>query len=331
MTLSKLAKLANVSVSVVSKSFSGKGEVSAEMREHVFAVAREHGCFQQFYHVPYDRPVIAVIIPEAISQSYIRYVEALKKKIQESGCTMLLSISNFDPDLTADLIRYYTTHSKVDGLIVLDARISELPPLGSTAAVFFASPSPILTEGICVYSSSDDGFREILHTLYLGGHRRIAFVGEPLTVRKETNIRHLMTEFGIPPAPELFINSQERFEAAGIDGVDRLWSLSEKPTAIIGSYGYITKGILARLAELGVRVPEDVSVVSLNDDPPPLHDTLDVSTILTRTEHICDLVMEALLERIRTNAPNTPLHIKIPPIFHQGSTIRDLRSHNRVK
>lgn len=331
MTLSKLAKLANVSVSVVSKVFSGKGEVSDEMREHVFAVAREHGCFHQFYHVPYDRPVIAVIIPEAISQAYIRYVEALKRQIQESGCTMLLSISNFDPDLTSELIRYYTTHSKVDGLIVVDARISKLPPLGSTAAVFFASPSPILTEGVCIYSSLDDGIREILHTLYLGGHRRIAFVGEQLTVMKERKIRTLMTEFGISPASELFIHSHERFEAAGIDGVDRLWSLDEKPTAIIGSYGYITKGILARLSELGVRVPNDVSVVSLNDDPPPLHDTLDVSTLLTRTEHICSLAMETILERIRTDTPNAILHIKVPSIFHQGNTIRDLRKHECVK
>ena len=70
MTLSKLAKLANVSVSVVSKAFSGRDDVSESMREHVFAVAKEHGCFHQFYHVPYDRPVVAVIIPEIISNYY---------------------------------------------------------------------------------------------------------------------------------------------------------------------------------------------------------------------------------------------------------------------
>ena len=66
MTLSKLAQLANVSVAVVSKAFAGKDGVSEAMREHVFAVAKEHGCFQQFYHARYDKPVIAVIIPEAI-------------------------------------------------------------------------------------------------------------------------------------------------------------------------------------------------------------------------------------------------------------------------
>ena len=96
MTLSKLAQLANVSVSVVSKAFSGKGDVSDAMREHIFSVAKEHGCFQKFYHARYDKPVVAVIIPEAISKYYIHYIETLKKDMDESGYTMLLSISNFD-------------------------------------------------------------------------------------------------------------------------------------------------------------------------------------------------------------------------------------------
>ena len=90
MTLSKLAQLANASVSTVSKAFSGKGDISDSMREHIFAVAREHGCFQQFYHMPYDRPVVAVIIPEAISQTYIRYVEALRKESEPTCATKLL-------------------------------------------------------------------------------------------------------------------------------------------------------------------------------------------------------------------------------------------------
>ena len=82
MTLSKLAQLANVSVSVVSKAFSGRSDISDAMREHVFQVARENGCFQQFYHVPYDKPVIAVIIPEIIHVPF-QYVNVLNKVITD--------------------------------------------------------------------------------------------------------------------------------------------------------------------------------------------------------------------------------------------------------
>ena len=68
MTLSELARLANVSVSVASKAFSGRGDVSEAMKDHVFEVAKKYGCFHQFYNVPYDHRVVALIIPEAISE-----------------------------------------------------------------------------------------------------------------------------------------------------------------------------------------------------------------------------------------------------------------------
>ena len=134
MTLSKLAQLANVSVSVVSKAFSGKDGVSDAMREHVFAVAREHGCFEQFYHVPYDKPVVAVIIPEAISVYYIHFIEVLKKSMERNGYTMLLSISNFDPEMTRELVRYYTEHGKVNG-IVLFGSAPEIKRKSETALI----------------------------------------------------------------------------------------------------------------------------------------------------------------------------------------------------
>ena len=50
ITLSKLAKLANVSVSTASKAFSGSPEVNEETRQLVFRVAKEHGCFKKFYN-----------------------------------------------------------------------------------------------------------------------------------------------------------------------------------------------------------------------------------------------------------------------------------------
>ncbi len=126
MTLSKLAQLANVSVSVVSKAFSGREDVSESMREHVFSVAREHGCFGQFYHARYDKPVIAVIIPEAISKYYIKYVEELKVRLERNNCTLLLSISNFDQKMEGELIRYYSEHGKVDALIVVNGYCDKL-------------------------------------------------------------------------------------------------------------------------------------------------------------------------------------------------------------
>ena len=64
MTLTKLAKLANVSVSTASKAFSMSPEVNSETREMIFDKARELRCFKQFFSAKYPRLVVAVICPE---------------------------------------------------------------------------------------------------------------------------------------------------------------------------------------------------------------------------------------------------------------------------
>lgn len=62
ITLSKIAKLANVSVSTASKAFSGSTEVNEETREMIFDIAKKNECFKRFYNVKYPKLVIAIIV-----------------------------------------------------------------------------------------------------------------------------------------------------------------------------------------------------------------------------------------------------------------------------
>ena len=319
MTLSKLAQLANVSVSVVSKAFSGKDGVSDAMREHVFAVAREHGCFEQFYHAPYDKPVVAVIIPEAISVYYIHYIEVLKKSMEANGYTMLLSISNFDPELTRELVRYYTDHGKVNG-IVLFGGAPELKRKSETVLITLNDSS---TDS---YSSTvrldlRSGLSEAVRHLLALGHRRISYVGEPLTRMKCSILRSIIEETGLEVGNELMIESLHRFEDAGRDGVRRLLALDEKPTAIFGAYGYVTKGIIEEIEAHGLRVPEDISVISMDDDPATLHPFLDVSCIPSGIEATCYGIMDALNRALNTSDCQETNGIIIPSEFHVGETV----------
>ena len=64
MTLSRLAKLAHVSVSTASKAFSMSREVNEQTRQMIFAVARREGCFKQFFSARYPKFVIAILCPE---------------------------------------------------------------------------------------------------------------------------------------------------------------------------------------------------------------------------------------------------------------------------
>lgn len=321
MTLSRLAQLANVSLSVASKAFSGKGDVSKEMREHVFRVAREHGCFEQFYRIPYDKPIVAVIIPEVISQYYINYISNLSRLARENGYTILLSIDNFDRQLSCSLFEYYTVYNKVDGLITFRGDI-DIPEHTSTATVCMSSGNG--ARGAYISRDLRKGISESLKHLKENGHSGIGFVGELLTEGTQAVFREEAQKLGLETRDEWTVTSLCRFEEAGRDGIRRIMEGSDRPTAVLGSYGYITKGIIAELSDMGYSVPRDMSVVSVDNDPFPLDDDLDVTYIDSCIKEVCEAAMRLLTERIGAQEPNSPCRIKIPPKFHIGQTVYNL-------
>lgn len=318
MTLSKLARLANVSVSVVSKAFSGKGGISDAMREHVFAVAKENGCFHKFYHARYDKPVIAVIIPEAISKYYIDYIEILKADLEESGYTMLLSISNFDPALTEDLIRYYTSHSKVDGLIIVDGEYSVGENADTDTAIVSITADPsIAVANSSVVLSIRDGLTQALKSLYEDGHRRIAFVGEPLTSDKRQAFTDTARSIGLSLPDSYVYTSYHRFAEAGRDGADYLLSLDEAPTAIIGAYGYITEGIVSAISDRAIKIPEEISVISMDSHPIITHNSIPVPHLSSGIEELCKRAIDILKEKLSPSLSekSKKTHIKVESDF----------------
>ena len=78
ITLSRIAKLAHVSVSTVSKAFSMSPEVSEQTREMIFDIAKDHGCFKKYYKAKYPKHVIAVLCPEFKSRLYSQALSNLQ-------------------------------------------------------------------------------------------------------------------------------------------------------------------------------------------------------------------------------------------------------------
>lgn len=161
MTLSKLAKLANVSVSTVSKAFSGSKEVSSDTRELVFRIAKENNCFDKFYKNIYDKTVIAVICPEFRSRYYGNYISLLETEISKRGSTMLVGCTDFDINKENELLEYYTTYAKVDGIIMVSQQSEGI----SSYSI------PIISLSMCagidsIYQSIENCIYEAIKYLY---------------------------------------------------------------------------------------------------------------------------------------------------------------------
>jgi LacI family transcriptional regulator len=167
--------------------------------------------------------------------------------------------------------------------------------------------------------------RECIEYLYENGHRDIAYIGEPLTEGKEDFIISEMEAHGLEIRKEWFISSRSRFEDAGKDGVKQIMSLDgKKPSAMIGSYGYITQGIISALEEMGLSVPEDMSVISMDNDPFPIHHSLDVAHIPSATDELCAEAMKLLHCRIKNDRVNIAQSVNVDSCFIKGNTVKKI-------
>lgn len=313
MTMRELAKAANVSVSTVSKAFHGAKDISRETREHVFAVARALGCYGKFHQGKYDKKVIAVICPELAGQFYSTFTELLQEMIEKAGCICTISTDHFLPEVQAQLIEYYSEYLKVDGILVFDLQ-TKLKRGHTTPIVSLYSNKDTSADcvGIDIKSAIVDAIR--LLTKY--GHTNIAFLGEKLTALKARYFYEAATDL-LQGEPQI-ITSSLRFEEAGADCVAQL-SQHRDITALICAYDNIAFGAIKALQAQGLRIPQDISVIGIDNAPMGQYASTTLTTIDTKPQEVCAVAWELLQKKMESPYYKSTQNISI----RSGLIIRD--------
>lgn len=308
MTMKELAKIANVSVSTVSKAFGNADDIAQETRQHIFQIAKAHGCFGKFYKGKCPQKTVAIICPEVISNYYAGYIKILQSLIRAENGICLLSADDFSASRQAELIEYYTSYPKVDGLIVfgLRSRIKkgcEIP----IVSLFSSSDEYVDSVNTDMKSAID----QIVNTLHRYGHRRVAFVGEPLTKEKAEIFRTAVQ--AKEDMEMMVIQSSRRFEEAGIDGVKQLRNEDKEVTAVVCAYDDIAFGAIRQLKSCGYRVPEDVSVVGIDNVSSSEFSEIPLTSIDTQPEEMCRIAWDLLQKKIENRYFRAKQKIIIQP------------------
>ena len=291
MTMRELAKLANVSVSTVSKAFHGAKDISQETREHIFAVAKQYGCYGTFYQGNYDKKVIAVICPELAGSYYSEFAELLQDMIEKAGCIAIISTDHFSASKQEELIEYFCEYLNVDGILVFDLQCK--PKKGHmTPIVSLYSNKHTSTD--CIRIDVKSAIYDAIHLLKEYGHTKIAFLGESLTTLKAGFYHQAAIEL-LHEEP-LIITSSKRFEQAGEDCIQQL--NNKDVTALICAYDNIAFGAIKALQAKGLHIPHDVSVIGIDNTPMGKYTSTSLTTIDTKPEEVCSLAWELLQKKM---------------------------------
>jgi DNA-binding LacI/PurR family transcriptional regulator len=310
-TMAEVAKHAGVGIGTVSRVLSGSPKVSDSTRIKVQSSAEYLG-----YRRPRKAPaeqgkggrLIAVLVPFFDEKSAFQRIRGIVSRLAPHGCEVVLHNIESPGQARAKLVELPRC-AFLDGLIVIS-----LPLVGDegdrlvnarfpTALIDTSYPG---LPSVCI----DDRAGGALATRHLIalGHKRIAFVSEPphnafgfiAGARREEGFRSTMAEAGLH-VPASLVRYGAYLHSAARQMATELLSLPDRPTAIVAASDVQAVGCLEAATQLGINVPDELSVVGYDDID--LAGLMGLSTVrqplMYSGERGADLVLEALSMRNR--------------------------------
>ncbi len=314
VTLGMVAAASGVSPSTVSRILNGSAVVSQEKREAIDRAIADLG----FVPDPIARGLaggrtlsIGVITQAIDSPFYGVALRAIEEELTRLGYSALFVSGNWDANDEArcvDLLRA----RRVDGMIVLNGR------LGDQALARLAGEMPVVftgrqVSGANIYAFDFDHFEGARiateHLLSLG-HRRIAFIaGDPIhsdSIERLRGYRAALEDARVTYEPALVMQGNYQ-EASGLAACTRLLDSGAPFTAIFAANDQMAFGAAVALYRKGLRVPDDVSLVGVDNLPAAEHAIPPLSTVHQGAHELGRLAALSLLQLLAGKVPTDTL------------------------
>ena len=325
VTILDVARAAGVSKSTVSRVLDERlPRSSSAAAERVRRVAAELGYVRDPLASGLRRTgtsTVGVIVPRLTDTVVAMLYEEIAAVATNRGLFAIVATTEDRADAERIAVDSLVRR-RVDGLILATARLEKRKrrePAKHPLPYAFA----LRTDGIGPASIGDDhlgGHLATRHLLDLG-HRRIGLVSGPAYAsnaqgRREGYLQTL-TEAGAAIDDSLVAGdsfSMEGGEVAGRSLLDR----PDRPTAIFAVNDNTAIGVMAAAHSLGLRIPEDLSLVGYNDIPIVSRLPVPLTTVRVPFGQIAANALELLLDNGKTDEPRTL--IATPTLIPRRST-----------
>lgn len=283
-----VAREAEMSTASVSRALRGLPGVSEDTRARVLEVAARLGYVaspQAASLASGTTRTIGAIVPFVTRWYFSWIVQGAQDRLQEAGYDLLLYNLGGEQSARDRVLATRMLAKRVDALLVLaltptSRELANLRSLGLPVGLVGAQ-----VEGFWCVDIDD---RQVSHTavdhLATLGHRRIAYVGggleDTLDFRapriRAAGWREAMARHGLEVRWE-YDEAGDFTMAGGEAAGRRLLALAEPPTAIYAASDEMAIGVLRAVRRAGLRVPEDLSVIGVDDHE--MASFVDLSTV----------------------------------------------------
>ena len=305
-TIRDVSRGAGVSTATVSRVLSGLGGASEATRRRIMSVVKELG--YQPNRMARDlrsarSKVVGVVIPDLQNPFFTGIVSGIEEVLHEAGYTLFLV--NSDGDLERERSELQTLRSeRVCGVLLIPSQ-AHAPQYLDLAQ----SPMPVVAidrvpEGLeidCVTSANEEGAFQAVTQLIAAGYREIGMINGPdgFGVAKERSAgfyRALAVE-GLVAEPDWVATGDFRSDS-GYRATLQALGGDHRPRALFVGNFMMALGALRAIRELGLRIPEEVALISFDEMPWAAAMNPPLSTVVQPTRELGRTAAEMLLERL---------------------------------
>ena len=299
ITSDDVAKLAKVSQSAVSRTFTPGASVSDKTRSKVLAAAKKLSYRPNAIArtlVTQQSRVIGVVVAHLDNPLYLNVLESLSKRLQREGFHALLFMTDAKD---ADHILQEILQYQVQGILMASVTLS----------------SGLAEE------CADLGGQRIGRFLVRGGHERIAYIaGQEESSTNQDRERGFLSALN-----EVKIKCWQRevgnynFEEAA-EATRRLMSASEKPDAIFVASDAMAISVIDTLRnEHNMQIPDDISVIGYDNIPQAAWAAYSLTTMEQQFTAMIRIAVQTLLRQIRADQVTSESFVLPGDLIVRGS------------
>ena len=277
LTITDIARLAGVSKKTVSRVINQEPYVNKVTRERIETIIAEHG-YQpdpQARGLAFRRSFLVGLIHDNPNSQYVENVHlGILDALASRGYELVIRPCDRRSPTFLDDMRVFVERLRLFGVVLTpsvseDERLAKLlesancPYVRITCAAVDKPARLVLTRDAHGAAAAARRLAEL-------GHRRIAYISGPPLFRSAHERREGfiagLAEYGLELAPELTVPGAYTYESGLARGRDLL-ARSDRPTAIFAGNDEMASGVYGAAHELGLRIPEDLSIVGFDDAP----------------------------------------------------------------
>jgi len=268
-----VAALAKVSIATVSRTINGSPAVSDRLSKRVWQAIEQLNYFPNTHArslVSGRSRFLGVIVENITNPFFPELIQSFEEVAVAHGYEILISSSNSDPAVLATCVRRMLER-KVEGVAVLSFGAEE-PVLDqliqNDIPMVLAEFRPGVPKVSTILLDYNTGICAAVNHLVELGHSKIAFLAGPhklhSAITRENDFRTAIQAAGLIVQKKWIIECDHTLKG-GVAGFSQLQALANRPSAILCSNDMTAIGVLRAAYMGGLRVPQDVSVVGLDD------------------------------------------------------------------